>query len=188
MEDENKKSKTGKLEARLKGFLIFEIVVIVLLSVWLGFTGGFADLFRKDGEGVEPAVGRMVGVCLTNGFLIMDNGNGMVCGRLGAPMGSDSDSNSPQIDSVKMADGDIESGRKSYKSIAENEGRGTEVVLLEDSDEMYKFVEILRGGSYTLWVYYQGKKITVNGNNLTVMENALVRVGVPNRNRSDRIL
>ena len=37
---------TRKTEPRLKRFLIGEIVVIVLLATWLGFSGGFQDLAR----------------------------------------------------------------------------------------------------------------------------------------------
>lgn len=58
-------------------------------------------------------------------------------------------------------------------------------VLLEDSDEMYKFLEIIGDNSYTLWAYYRGKKLTINGIDLTAMEDALARMGAPNRNRSD---
>lgn len=113
--------KQKSVEARLKGVLVCEIVVIVALSVWLGFTGGFEDLFRKDGEGVEPTAGRLISTCSSNGLIVLGNGEGAGCGVLGMMTNADS---APKVNSVKMADKDAESVKEAYASITENMERG----------------------------------------------------------------
>ena len=179
--------KKKPVEVRLKKVLVFEIVVIVLLSVWLGFTGGFEDLFRKDGEGVEPTMGRMVKTCASDALLMIGEEGGTVCGKVGmSSIGSDDDDAPMEVYSVRMADSNKQEVKEMYESFQKSvyTGRGAVSVILEDSDEMFKFVEI-SGNGYTMFAYYRGKKFQVIATHLTIAEDTLVGMGLPNRNRSD---
>ena len=179
--------KKKPVEARLKKVLIFEIVAIVLLSAWLGFTGGFEDLFRKDGEGVEPTMGRMVKTCASGALLMIGEEGGTVCGKVGmSSIGSDDEDAPMEVYSVRMADSSKQEVKEMYESFQKSvyTGRGAVSVILEDSDEMFKFVEI-SGNGYTMFAYYRGKKFQVIASHLTIAEDTLVGMGLPNRNRSD---
>lgn len=185
---EEQKPEVKKTESRLKGVLVFEIVVIVVLSAWLGFTGGFEDLFRKDGEGVEPTVGRMVKVCASDALLMLGEDGGTVCGKVGmSAIGSDDEDTPREVYKVRMADGSKQEVKEIYEGFerAVYTGRGAISVILEDSDEMFKFVEISGNTGYTMFAYYRGKKFEVIATHLTIAEDTLVDMGLPNRNRSD---
>ncbi len=169
--------------ARLKKVLICEVIAIVLLTTWLWLSGGFADLFRKDGEGAEPTAGRLTMVCLANGKIVLGSNDELVCGNLGTSVQSD-DAES-QVQAIRLKDETRETGENSYQAIMDNLGDGTIAVVLEDSEEMFKYVRIISDSAYTLRAYYQGKKLQVDATDLTLAENALVRLGAPNRNRSD---
>ncbi len=165
----------------LKGFLVIFDTLGILLIIWLFASGVVSDSVRGEDEGAEPTIVRMTRVCAENG-IVMIPGNETLCGQIRT---IDLDNETIDILAVRMEDMDEATFREKYQKSVENVDGGVIVVVLEDSEEMFKVLFIIGEDSYTLRAFYRGKKLQIDGMNLAAMEDALFQMGAPNRNRSD---